>query len=37
MRLSEGGSIEDYIKKAREIKNRLGGMGEKFSNKSLAQ
>ena len=36
-RLSKGESIEDYIKKAREIKNRLGGMGEKFYDKSLAQ
>jgi hypothetical protein len=28
MRLAEGGSVEEYIKRAREIKNQLASMGE---------
>jgi hypothetical protein len=32
MRLAEGTSIEEYIKKARETKNKLVSMGETFSD-----
>jgi hypothetical protein len=35
MRLAEGGSVEEYIKKAREIKNRLVSMGESVGDKSM--
>jgi hypothetical protein len=37
MRLTEGGSIEDYIKKARGTKNRLVSMGKTIGDKSLTQ
>ena len=37
IRLSEGGSIEDYIKKARELKNRLASMGETVYDRALIQ
>ena len=37
IRLSDGGSIEDYIKKARELKNQLASMGETISDRALAQ
>ena len=35
LKLSEGGSVEDYIKKTREIRNRLTSMGETISDKSM--
>ena len=37
MRMQEGGSVEDYMKKARELRNRLLNMGERISDKSLNQ
>ena len=37
IRLSKGGSIEDYIKKARELKNRLASIGETISDRALTQ
>ena len=37
IKLSEGGSIEDYIKKTREIRNRLTSMGETISDKTMIQ
>ena len=37
LKMHEGGSIEDYIKKARELKNRLGSMGEKLSDQNVNQ
>ena len=37
MRMQEGGSVEDYVKKARELRNRLLNMGERITNKSLNQ
>jgi hypothetical protein len=37
MKLPEGGSVDDYIKKARETKNKLVSMGEPFSDRSLVQ
>ena len=37
MKLSEGGLVEDYIKRARELKNRLAIMEETVSYKSLTQ
>ena len=37
IRLPERGSVEDYIKKARELKNRLASMGETFLDRALIQ
>ena len=37
MRMQEGGSVEDYVKKARELRNRLLNMGERITDKSLNQ
>ena len=37
MRMQEGGSVEDYVKRARELRNRLLNMGERITNKSLNQ
>jgi hypothetical protein len=37
MKLSEGGLVEEYIKRARELKNRQATMGETVSDKSLIQ
>ena len=37
IRLTKGGSIEDYIKKARELMNRLASMGETISDRALTQ
>jgi len=37
LKTNEGGSIEEYIKKARELKNRLNGMGEKLSDRNVNQ
>jgi hypothetical protein len=37
IRLPEGGSVKDYIKKARELKNQLASMGETFSDRALTQ
>ena len=37
IKLSEGGSVEDYIKKTREIRNRLTSMGETISDKTMIQ
>jgi hypothetical protein len=35
MKLAKGGSIEDYIKKARELKNHLASMDKTVSDKAL--
>jgi hypothetical protein len=35
IKLMEGGSVEDYIKKARELKNRLASMGETVIDRNL--
>ena len=32
LKLSEGGNIEDYVRKAKELKNRLSSMGERLSD-----
>lgn len=37
LKMSEGGSVEDYIKKARELRNRLSSMGEKVTDRTLNQ
>ena len=37
MRMQEGGSVEDYVKKVRELRNRLLNMGERITDKSLNQ
>ena len=37
LKLSEGGAIEDYIRKARELKNRLTNMGERLSDRNINQ
>ena len=37
LKMSEGGSVEEYIKKARELKNRLSSMGERLSDKNVNQ
>ena len=37
IRLTEGGSLEDYLKKARELKNRLVSMEEIVSDRALTQ
>lgn len=35
MKLAEGASVEDYIKRARELKNQLKSMGEKIEDRQL--
>jgi hypothetical protein len=35
IKLMEGGSVEDYIKKARELKNRLASMGKTVTDRNL--
>lgn len=35
--MTEGSSIEDYTKKARELQNRLYSMGERISDRNLNQ
>ena len=37
MKLFEGGLVEEYIKRAKELKNKLATMGEIVSHKSLTQ
>jgi len=37
IRLPEDGLVEDYLKKARELQNRLASMGEAISNKTMIQ
>ena len=37
LKMSEGGSVEEYIKKAQELKNRLSSMGERLSDKNVNQ
>ena len=37
LKLSEGGAIKDYIRKARELKNRLTSMGERLSDHNINQ
>ena len=37
LKLSEGGAIEDYIRKACELKNRLTSMGERLSDRNINQ
>jgi hypothetical protein len=37
MRLVEGGSMEDYTKRARELKNKLASMGEVVADKAIVQ
>lgn len=37
LKLSEGSSVEDYVRRARELKNRLASMGERLSDKHLNQ
>jgi hypothetical protein len=37
IKLMEGGSIKDYIKKARELKNRLANIGKTVTDKNLTQ
>ena len=37
LKLSEGGAIEDYIRKARELKNHLTSMGERLSDRNINQ
>lgn len=35
--MPEGGSIEDYVKRTRELKNRLNSMGERLSDRNVNQ
>ena len=37
LKLSEEGAIKDYIRKARELKNRLTSMGERLSDRNINQ
>ena len=37
LRMHEGGSVEEYIKKARELKNCLSSMGERLMDKNINQ
>ena len=37
LKMKEDGSVEEYIKRARELKNRLGNMGEKLSDRNVNQ
>ena len=37
LRMNEGDSIEDYVKKARELKNRLHSMGERITDRNVNQ
>ena len=37
LKMNEGGSVEEYLKKARELRNKLGGMGEKISDRNVNQ
>ena len=37
LRMNEGDSIEDYVKKARELKNRLHSMGERITDQNVNQ
>ena len=37
LKLNEGGNIEDYVRKARELKNRLSSMGERLSDRNVNQ
>ena len=37
LKLTEGGAVDEYLKKARELKNRLGNMGEKLSDRNVNQ
>ena len=37
LKLTEGGAVDEYLKKARELKNRLGNMGEKLSDCNVNQ
>ena len=37
LQMYEGGSVEEYIKKARELKNRLSSMGERLMDKNINQ
>jgi len=37
LKMNEGGSVEEYIKKARELKNKLSDMGEKLSDRNVNQ
>ena len=37
MRLTKGASIEDYLKRARELRNKLVSMGETVTDKTLCQ
>jgi hypothetical protein len=37
IKLMEGGSVEDYVKKSRELKNRLASMGKTVTNRNLTQ
>ena len=37
LRMNEGDSIEDYVKKARELKNRLHNMGERITDRNVNQ
>ena len=37
MKMAEGGSVEEYLKKAREIRNRVTNMEETITSKALIQ
>ena len=37
LKLTKGGTVDEYLKKARELKNRLGNMGEKLSDRNVNQ
>ena len=37
LKLNEGGNIEDYIRKARKLKNQLSSMGERLSDRNVNQ
>ena len=37
LRMHEGGSVEEYIKKARELKNRLSSMDERLTDRNINQ
>ena len=37
LKMSEGSAVEEYIKKARELKNRLSSMGDKLSDRNINQ
>ena len=37
LKLIEGGTVDKYLKKAKELQNHLGNMGEKLSDCNVNQ